>query len=249
MDRRLLALLACLLASPAAAMVGGAVPSADGVGRAVVSIVGTRGNFCTGAAIAPNLVLTAAHCVVPGFRYKVVDPTRRDNLIDATVIIHPGFNFQAMLNHRATADVALLKLPVALAAQPAPLGAPVAPIRPDARFTVAGAGVARPNDEKSLGQVRAASLIPTGQPGQLQIRLVDPLTRGLRDGLGACTGDSGAPVFEDQNGRAVIVGVVSLSTGPNAGDGCGGLTVVTPLSLYRGWIVETARRLNARLLP
>jgi len=33
--------------------------------------------------------------------------------------------------------------------------------------------------------------------------------------IGACTGDSGAPVFENQNGASVIVGVVSRSTGPN----------------------------------
>src|SRR5689334_14457150 len=130
-------LFAVLAAWPAHAMVGGAVPSADGIGRSIVTIVGSRGNFCTGAAIAPDLVLTAAHCVVPGFRYKVVDPSRRDNLVDAIVAIHPSFSLQTMLNHRATADVALLKLPTPLAAQPAPLGMPIVPIRQDARFTVA----------------------------------------------------------------------------------------------------------------
>ena len=60
---------------------------------------------------------------------------------------------------------------------------------------VAGLGVAMRGDGKSGGTVRAASLVATGRPGNLQIRLVDPATMGEKAGLGACTGDSGAPVF------------------------------------------------------
>ena len=65
--------LALLLAAPAHAIVGGGAPSAEGVGRAIVTIVGSRGNFCTGALIAPKLVLTVAHCVQPGATYKIVE--------------------------------------------------------------------------------------------------------------------------------------------------------------------------------
>jgi secreted trypsin-like serine protease len=63
--------------------------------------------------------------------------------------------------------------------------------------------------------------------------------------MGACTGDSGAPVYEN----GALVGVVSWSTGPNLEDGCGGLTGVTPLTLYRGWIADTARKLGSPLPP
>ena len=97
------------------------------------------------------------------------------------------------------------------------------------------------------GTSRVAALVATGQPGTLQIRLVDPVTNGVRDGIGACTGDSGGPVFEDRPNGAVLVGVISWSTGPNGAAGCGGLTGVTPLTLYRDWILQTARSWGAAL--
>lgn len=235
-----------LLAAPAQAIVGGGVPSADGVGRAVVTIVGSRGNFCTGALIAPKLVLTAAHCVQPGAVYKIVEygADRQPQLRNAkTVAVHPGFNTQAMLAHRATADVALLQLEAAPQGKSAAaLGVPQVPIMPRSRFTIAGIGVTIRGEGSSGGIIRAAGLVATGKPGTLQIRLVDPLTNGARDGLGACTGDSGGPVFEDRPGGFAIVGVISWSTGPNGSAGCGGLTGVTPLTLYRDWIVQTARQ-------
>jgi hypothetical protein len=45
--------IALPLATPAYAIVGGGTPQADGVARAVVTIVGSRGNFCTGTLVAP----------------------------------------------------------------------------------------------------------------------------------------------------------------------------------------------------
>jgi len=237
---------AVLLASPSYAIVGGAAPSNDGAGRSVVTIVGSRGNFCTGSLIAPALVLTVAHCVQPGADYKIVeyDANHTPQLKNVKrVAIHPGFQMREMLAHRATADVALLQLEIpAKGKSPAQLGAPVQPISPGAKFTIAGIGVTVRGDGKSGGVIRAAQLIATGKPGSLQIRLVDPAGGGTRDGLGACTGDSGGPVFEDQQGSPTIIGVISWSTGPNGSGGCGGLTGVTPLTLYRDWILQTARQ-------
>ena len=248
---RIAATLAPLVVSPAHAIVGGGAPSVDGVARAIVTIVGSRGNFCTGALIAPKIVLTAAHCVQPGADYKIVDygADRQPSLQDVkTIAIHPGFNMQTMLAHRATADVALLQLDApAKAKAPAVLGAPNIPIQVGGRFTIAGIGVTVRGDGKSGGTIRAAGLVATGKPGTLQIRLVDPVGGGTRDGLGACTGDSGGPVFEDKQGGPVIIGVISWSTGPNGAAGCGGMTGVTPLTLYRDWVLQTARQWGAAL--
>ncbi len=250
-QRLLLALAFALLTHPACALVGGGGGPAENISRAVVTIIGSRGSFCTGSLIAQDLVLTAAHCVLPGADYKVIIPGETPpRLLDIRRIAsHPQFNVQAILAHRASADVALLQLtaPLPPGKAPAPLGSPVIPIAVGARLTIAGVGVTRRGDGKSGGTIRAADLSVTGKPGTLQIRLADPLTNNTRDGLGACTGDSGAPAFEMQGGRAVITGVVSWSTGPNNTDGCGGLTGVTPLTLYREWILRTAKAWGAAL--
>jgi secreted trypsin-like serine protease len=236
---------------PASAMVGGAPASKDVAGRSVVTIIGSRGTFCSGALIAQDLVLTAAHCVLSGADYKVIIPDETPpRLFDVKrLAAHPQFNVSGILAHRASADVALLQLanPLPRSKVPAPVGSPVIPIEVGARFTIAGVGVTKRGDGKSGGTIRAADLVVTGKPGTLQIRLADPLTNNLRDGLGACTGDSGAPAFEMQSGRAVIAGVVSWSTGPNNSGGCGGLTGVTPLTLYRDWIVQTAAKFGSSL--
>ncbi len=253
---RRLAVLTLLLVScaPAAALVGGA-PAIEGTGagRHVVLIVGSRGNSCTGTAIARDLVLTAAHCVLPGAEYKLVefDPAHRPALKDvASVARHPQFKLDSLLAHRATADVALVKLAAPLSATIAPAAlASRGTVNVGDRFTVAGYGVTVRGDGTTGGTARAAALVATGRPGTLQIRLVDPATRGERAGLGACTADSGAPVFEEADGALAVVGVVSWSTGPGGTDGCGGLTGVTPIVLYRDWIIATARQLGSPLAP
>jgi hypothetical protein len=246
----LLAAIALLAPAPALAIVGGGAPTTDGLARSVVTIVGSRGNFCTGSLIAPKVVLTAAHCVQPGAEYRMVDNSSGQPALlpVRSVAIHPGFQMEAMLAHRATADVALLQLDApAKGKVPAILGMPNIPIAIGGRFVIAGIGVTVRGDGKSGGIIRVASLIASGKPGTLQIRLVDPVGQGTRDGLGACTGDSGAPVFEEKPGGPAIVGVVSWSTGPNGSAGCGGITGVTPLTLYRDWLLQTARQWGAAL--
>lgn len=243
-------LLVAAFAAPATAMVGGAREDAA-LGRAVVTIVGSRGNFCSGTLIAPDLVLSAAHCVGPGADYKIVqrDAQTQPQLRDVRrVAAHPQFDLRAIQANRATADIALLQLAQPLPGKtPLPLGAPSDPLSAGQSFTVAGIGVAVRGDGKSGGTVRSAALTATGRPGRLQIRLVDPVANNTRDGLGACTGDSGGPALQAQDGRPVIIGVVSWSTGANNAAGCGGLTGVTPLTLYRDWIERTAKAWGSAL--
>jgi secreted trypsin-like serine protease len=246
--------LALMLAwsTTATAMVGGAATADKSVAQHVALIVGSRGTSCTGVVIARNVVLTAAHCAQPGADYKIVefDAARRPTLRDVSLVtVHPQFDLNTMLGHRATADVALLRLaaPLPAAFVPAPLAIQRSPVAAGDRFLVAGYGVAVRGDGRTGGTIRVADLITTGQPGTLQIRLVDAATNGASAGLSACTGDSGAPVFATGEGGLAVAGIVSWSTGPALTSGCGGLTGVTPLVRYRDWIVDAAAKMGAPL--
>jgi secreted trypsin-like serine protease len=55
--------------------------------------------------------------------------------------------------------------------------------------------------------------------------------------------------LREVDGLQVVIGVVSWSTGPKLGEGCGGLTGVTPLVRYRDWIVQAAGKLGSPVAP
>ncbi|MGB7034720.1 MAG: S1 family peptidase [Xanthobacteraceae bacterium] len=239
---------------PASAMVGGAPPAANGVGRSVVMILGSYDTACTATAIARDLLLTAAHCVQPGADYKLVGSAPGQEPVLKNIVRierDPQFELKRLFGHLATADVALIKLEEPLPPQipQVRIGGDTETVAVGDTLVVAGYGVTVRGDGRTGGTVRAATLVVTGQPGPLQIRLYDPRTRDESAGLGACGGDSGAPALRDTNGSLTIVGVVSWSTGPKLSAGCGGLTGITPLVRYRTWIVDTAGALGSPLPP
>jgi secreted trypsin-like serine protease len=230
---------------PAAALVGGAQLAEEAIARHVVLIVGGQ-NLCTGVAIAPDLVLTAAHCVLGNGRYQLLTFEGRRSTVKevASVAAHPQFSPRA-----DAPDLALIKL----AAQPAPNLTPAAfsdrraPPTVGDRFIVTGFGVAVEGDRKSAGRLRAATLVATDRPSSQQLSLVDPRKLGETAGLGVCNGDSGGPVF-DARDRALI-GIVSWTSRPNGEPSCGFVSGIIPLARYRYWIMETAAKLGSPIEP
>jgi Trypsin len=144
--------------------------------------------------------LTAAHCVQPGGDYKRVASETGDAPVlkdVARIEREPQFDLKRLFGHLATADVALIKLAEPLPARipPVRIGSETETVSVGDTLVVVGYGDTVRGDGRTGGTVRAAPLVVTGQPGTLQIRLVDPATKGASPGLGACTGDSGAPAF------------------------------------------------------
>jgi S1-C subfamily serine protease len=211
-------------------------------------VVGSDRTFCSGVVIAQDLILTAAQCIHPGTHYSIVglDPPRALTKV-ASAVPHPEWDSSAVLRHRVSADVGLLKLvaPLPPAYKPVALADTMATAGSQA--IVAGYGVTRDGDGKTGGVLRAARFEVTGNPNTRQIRLVDPNTKGEFAGLGACSGDSGGPLLDTKDGKLAVLGMVSWSTGPALSTGCGGLTGVTPIVRYREWVIKTAAAMGSVL--
>lgn len=246
---KILAALAALLASsPALAITGNAPPATGWAARPIVMVTDGRGNLCTGTALARDLVLTAAHCVALPIPYRARAYQNGATVEVRQVMRHPGFSMANYAASRATADIALMKLaaPLPDIIVPAALAA-ARRVAVGETLTIAGFGVTRNKTDDGLGVPRSARLAVTGQPGSLQVRLIDPATRNKSTGLGGCVGDSGGPAFDGEG--PLVIGVISWSTAPNDEEGCGGLTGVTPLLNYRQWIVDTAKKIGSPLAP
>ena len=226
-------------------MVGGASLPDQVIARQVVLIV-SAGSLCSGVAIAPDLVLTAAHCVLGKGKYRLVtyEGGRSSVKEAARVVPHPQFAPRA-----DAPDLALVKLATPLSSTliPAAFSERRTPPSVGERFVVAGFGVATAGQRRTAGTLRAATLVVTDRPSSQQISLVDPKKLGEAPGLGVCNGDSGGPVFDERD-RA-LVAIVSWTGSADGEPACGFVSGVIPLARYRFWILETAEKLGSPLKP
>ena len=216
----------CSSPRPHRAIVGGGVPSTRAIGRSVVTIVGSRGNFCTGALIAPKLALTGG-----ALRAAGGGPTRSSKLAPTG-----SRNYGASKTSRSTLPSTYRRCqriappPTSHCCNskrspngknPAALGVPQVPIAVGSRFTIAGIGVTIRGEGTSGGTIRC------GQPGRdraargpcrsgWSIRRAGRHTRRARR---LHRGFRRAGVRGPARAAAAIVGVVSWSTGPNGSAG------------------------------
>ena len=220
-------------------------PSETGApfGDRIVMVL-TRGGegsgFCTGIVVAPSLVLTAAHCLHEA-RDTLVhfrDAEGRPVLIPvAAVAAHPDYRPDAVRKRIVSVDLGLIRTldPLPASFHPAQLAKADSdgPALGEAVW-IAGFGLAREGEPKTGGVLRAARLEVTAPLSQVLAR------ETAEEGLGACSGDSGAPVFAAD--RETVVAIVAWTAGA-AGRKCGRLSEGPRLAPLRGWIEETATQI------
>ena len=242
------------IAGPAHAVVGGAVErSPNGVRQSVVRVESSRGELCSGTLIAPDLVLTAAHCVTQRAAYRVVavDSAFRQRAVMATAAaLHPAFVPGTTPRTQPGVDLALLKLRQPLGTDFAPLDPrTAAPVGAGQPVELAGFGSTAEDARGSARVLRRTQLVTLGtlQVANRVLVVADQQRLAATSGAGACRGDSGGPIL--QGGR--LVGVVSWSSGAlrsRVRTACGGFTAVTPVAEHAPWISAGADNLR-RLAP
>jgi hypothetical protein len=214
-------------------------------------------SFCSGTLISPDVVLTAAHClviideegritgprsvdsmlVVSGVT-RISDATQSDVTRVADAVTHPDFARGPFIDPQRgfgnLDDIGVILLSTSIEDLD-----PIPVLTPDAvnesmieggTLTIEGFGTAEETGTQGSGVLRLAE-IPLVELGP------DEFIAGRVGGADACPGDSGGPVYLAQGGDLYVVGVVSRSL-PGAATRCGGGGIYTLTSAYLDFLSD-----------
>ncbi len=203
---------------------------------------GGGASFCTASVIAPDVVLTAAHCVSNLSDARVFFRGSHGQLVlfeVASIAVHPKFRPKIGRQRLISIDLALLRLasPLPPAFKPIEL-ADSGPVATGQPFLIAGFGRADESVRGTSGVLRAGVLVASGPKSPFLVWLADPDGTGL----GGCTGDSGAPIFAIA--QPVLVAVAIRAKGNN-GHSCGAMTEAVLIGPQMPWIRKTLQAWGA----
>ena len=195
--------------------------------------------FCSGVVLGPRAVLTAAHCLRPARDMAVFyrDAAGRPALAAiASATVHPLYHADAIAQRVVSVDLALVETATPLDSRfvAAKLALGDGPAVGETTI-VAGYGVGREGEPLTGGTLRSAALTTRAPLSKILLWAED----GAHAGAGACSGDSGAPLFS-ADGETVLA-IVAWSAG-SAGRRCGTLTQGPLVAPQRGWIDSVLAR-------
>jgi secreted trypsin-like serine protease len=231
---------------------GDLVKSNDVVAASTVALYirGEDGDgVCSGTLIAPNVVLTAAHCVIGMTGAVVVFGLNLETATDAQmrgvdlVAVHPQFAAKAA-GQGGWNDLALFRFQGA-----APASAKIAQIldkpsvlKSGLKAVLAGYGTTKSHgmgtDDGTLRKVTLAVQNPAYEQTELSF------AKNTKGGS-ACHGDSGGPAYITQNGKLTVIGITSRGTTA----ACNGISISTSVASHAAYIKETAAALQAAPPP
>jgi hypothetical protein len=219
------------LAATTAPIVGGQLGQVGQYPNVVALVMsGPNGqSLCTGTLVAPNVVVTAAHCVLPeevgvATQAEVTTGTRvifdRASLDSGggTIIAaantqpQPEFDIRNLGQH----DIGMVVLSQRVTGRAiAPIVRDANLVRPGGVVTLVGYGISRINadgtaDNRSAGTenvLENKSTIACASLGGSDANLI---CFDQSDGKGSCNGDSGGPAFSIQAGTNTVAGVTSF---------------------------------------